>query len=31
MKTGTVTWFNARKGHGYLKPGDGGFNVYVHI
>ena len=30
MKTGTVTWFNARKGYGFLKPGDG-FNVYVHI
>ena len=31
MKTGTVKWFNARKGYGFLKPGDGGFNVYVHI
>jgi cold shock CspA family protein len=31
MKTGTVTWFNARKGYGFLKPDDGGFNVYVHI
>ena len=30
MKTGTVKWFNARKGYGFLKPGDGGFNVYVH-
>ena len=30
-KTGTVKWFNARKGYGFLKPGDGGFNVYVHI
>lgn len=26
-----ATWFNARKGYGFLKPGDGGFNVYVHI
>jgi CspA family cold shock protein len=31
MKTGTVKWFNARKGYGFLKPSDGGFNVYVHI
>jgi CspA family cold shock protein len=31
MKTGTVKWFNTRKGYGFLKPGDGGFNVYVHI
>jgi hypothetical protein len=31
MKTGTVKWFNARKGYGFLKPDDGGFNVYVHI
>ena len=31
MKTGTVKWFNARKGYGFLKPGDGGFHVYVHI
>jgi CspA family cold shock protein len=31
MATGTVKWFNARKGYGFLKPGDGGFNVYVHI
>ena len=31
MKTGTVKWFNARKGYGFIKPVDGGFNVYVHI
>jgi CspA family cold shock protein len=30
MKTGTVKWFNARKGYGFLKPDDGGFNLYVH-
>ena len=31
MKTGTVKWFNARKGYGFIQPVDGGFNVYVHI
>ena len=31
MKTGTVNWFNARKGYGYIKPVDGGPNVYVHV
>jgi CspA family cold shock protein len=31
MKTGTVKWFNARKGYGFIQPVDGGFNVYIHI
>jgi cold shock protein len=31
MKTGTVKWFNTRKGYGYIKPVDGGFEVYVGI
>ena len=31
MKTGTVKWFNARKGYGFIKPVDGAFDVYVDI
>ncbi len=31
MKSGTVKWFNSRKGYGVIKPFDGGFNVYVNI
>jgi cold shock protein len=31
MRTGTVKWFNTRKGYGYITPVDGGFDVYVHI
>lgn len=31
MRTGTVKWFNTRKGYGYITPVDGGFDVYVQI
>jgi cold shock protein len=31
LRTGTVKWFNARKGCGVIQPDDGGFNVYVKV
>jgi CspA family cold shock protein len=31
MRSGTVKWFNARKGYGVIHPTDGGFNLYVDI
>jgi CspA family cold shock protein len=31
MKTGLAKWLNDRKGYGFIKPVDGGFDVYVHI
>ena len=31
MSNGTVKWFNAQKGYGFIQPEGGGKDIFVHV